>query len=47
MAINTENNNIKAIYGQVDSKLFVTKPNNKVLYYADNKIKNCYGNFKI
>ena len=32
MAINSENNNIKAIYGQVDSKLFVIKPNNKVLY---------------
>ena len=29
MAINTENNNIKAIYGQVDSKLFITKPNSK------------------
>ena len=46
MAINTENNNIKAIYGQVDSKLFVTKPNNKVLYYADNKIKTATGTLK-
>ena len=46
MAINSENNNIKAIYGQVDSKLFVTKPNNKVLYYADNKIKTATGTLK-
>ena len=46
MAINSENNNIKAIYGQVDSKLFVTKPNSKVLYYADNKIKTATGNSK-
>ena len=46
MAINTENNNIKAIYGQVDSKLFVTKPNSKVLYYADNKIKTATGTLK-
>ena len=46
MAINTENNNIKAIYGQVDSKLFVTKPNSKVLYYTDNKIKTATGTLK-
>ena len=46
IAINSENNNIKAIYGQVDSKLFVTKPNSKVLYYADNKIKTATGNSK-
>lgn len=46
MAINSENNNIKAIYGQVDSKLFVTKPNSKVLYYADNKIKTATGTLK-
>ena len=46
VAINSENNNIKAIYGQVDSKLFVTKPNSKVLYYADNKIKTATGNSK-
>ena len=46
MAINTENNNIKAIYGQVDSKLFITKPNSKVLYYADNKIKTATGTLK-
>ena len=46
MAINTENNNIKAIYGQVDSKLFVTKANNEVLYYADNKIKTSVGSLK-
>lgn len=46
MTINSENNNIKAIYGQVDSKLFVTKPNNKVLYYADNKIKTATGTLK-
>ena len=46
MAINSENNNIKAIYGQVDSKLFVIKPNNKVLYYADNKIKTATGTLK-
>lgn len=46
MAINSENNNIKAIYGQVDSKLFVTKPNSKVLYYADNKIKTTTGTLK-
>ena len=46
MAINSENNNIKAIYGQVDSKLFITKPNSKVLYYADNKIKTATGTLK-
>lgn len=46
IAINSENNNIKAIYGQVDNKLFVTKPNSKVLYYADNKIKTATGNSK-
>lgn len=46
MAINSENNNIKAVYGQVDSKLFVTKPNSKVLYYADNKIKTATGTLK-
>ena len=46
MAINTENNNIKAIYGQMDSKLFITKPNSKVLYYADNKIKTATGTLK-
>lgn len=46
MAINSENNNIKAIYGQVDSKLFITKPNSEVLYYADNKIKTSTGNLK-
>lgn len=46
IAINSENNNIKAIYGQVDSKLFVTKPNSKVLYYADNKIKTATGTVK-
>nr|WP_314656203.1 TIR domain-containing protein [uncultured Fusobacterium sp.] len=46
IAINSENNNIKAIYGQVDSKLFITKPNSKVLYYADNKIKTATGNSK-
>ena len=46
MAINSENINIKAIYGQVDSKLFVIKPNNKVLYYADNKIKTATGTLK-
>ena len=46
MAINTENNSIKAIYGQVDSKLFITKPNSKVLYYADNKIKTATGTLK-
>ena len=46
MAINTENNNIKAIYGQVDSKLFITKPNSEVLYYADNKIKTATGTLK-
>ena len=46
IAINSENNNIKATYGQVDSKLFVTKPNSKVLYYADNKIKTATGNSK-
>ena len=39
MSIDSENNNIKSIYGQVDSKLFITKPNSDVLYYADNKIK--------
>mgnify|MGYP000964454606 FL=1 len=46
MAINSENNNIKAIYGQMDSKLFVTKPNSKVLYYTDNKIKTATGTLK-
>ena len=46
IAINSENNNIKAIYGQVDSKLFVTKANNEVLYYADNKIKTATGTLK-
>ncbi|WP_338947092.1 TIR domain-containing protein [Fusobacterium canifelinum] len=46
MAIDSENNNIKAIYGQVDSKLFITKPNSEVLYYADNKIKTSTGNLK-
>ena len=46
MAIDSKNNNIKAIYGQVDSKLFVTKANNEVLYYADNKIKTSAGNLK-
>ena len=46
IAINSENNNIKAIYGQVDSKLFITKPNSKVLYYADNKIKTATGTLK-
>ena len=46
MAINSENNNIRAIYGQVDSKLFITKPNNEVLYYADNKIKTNVGSLK-
>lgn len=46
MAVDSENNNIKAIYGQVDSKLFVTKPNSKVLYYADNKIKTATGTLK-
>ena len=46
MAINSENNNIRAIYGQVDSKLFITKPNSEVLYYADNKIKTSAGNLK-
>ena len=46
MAINSENNNIRAIYGQVDSKLFITKPNSEVLYYADNKIKTNIGSLK-
>ena len=46
MAIDSENNNIKAIYGQVDSKLFITKPNSEVLYYADNKIKTSTGSLK-
>ena len=46
MAINSESNNIEAVYGQVDSKLFVTKPNSKVLYYADNKIKTATGTLK-
>ncbi|WP_338953863.1 TIR domain-containing protein [Fusobacterium nucleatum] len=46
MAVDSENNNIKAIYGQVDSKLFVAKPNSKVLYYADNKIKTATGTLK-
>ena len=46
MSIDSENNNIKSIYGQVDSKLFVTKANNEVLYYADNKIKTSAGNLK-
>ena len=46
MAIDSENNNIKAIYGQVDSKLFMTKVNSEVLYYADNKIKTSTGNSK-
>ena len=46
MAIDSENNNIKAIYGQVDSKLFMTKANSEVLYYADNKIKTSTGNSK-
>ena len=46
MAIDSKNNNIKAIYGQVDSKLFVTKANNEVLYYADNKIKTSVGSLK-
>lgn len=46
MAINSENNNIRAIYGQVDSKLFITKPNSEVLYYADNKIKTNVGSLK-
>ena len=46
MAINSENNNIRAIYGQVDSKLFITKPNSEVLYYADNKIKTSAGSLK-
>ncbi|MHB9313911.1 toll/interleukin-1 receptor domain-containing protein [Fusobacterium polymorphum] len=46
MAIDSENNNIKAIYGQVDSKLFITKPNSEVLYYADNKIKTSAGSLK-
>ena len=46
MAIDSKNNNIKAIYGQVDSKLFVTKEYNEVLYYADNKIKTSVGSLK-
>ncbi|WP_335981611.1 toll/interleukin-1 receptor domain-containing protein [Fusobacterium polymorphum] len=46
MAINSQNNNIRAIYGQVDSKLFITKPNSEVLYYADNKIKTNVGSLK-
>ncbi|PHH97197.1 TIR domain-containing protein [Fusobacterium nucleatum] len=46
MFIDSENNNIKAIYGQVDSKLFITKPNSEVLYYADNKIKTSAGSLK-
>ena len=46
MSIDSENNNIKSIYGQVDSKLFITKPNSDVLYYADNKIKTSTGNLK-
>ena len=46
MSIDSENNNIKSIYGQVDSKLFITKPNSDVLYYADNKIKTSTGNSK-
>ena len=46
MAIDSENNNIKAIYGQVDSKLFITKANSEVLYYADNKIKTSTGSLK-
>ena len=46
MVINSENNNIRAIYGQVDSKLFITKPNSEVLYYADNKIKTNVGSLK-
>ena len=46
MAVDSENKNIKAIYGQVDSKLFVTKPNSKALYYADNKIKTATGTLK-
>ena len=46
MTVDSENNNIKAIYGQVDSKLFVAKPNSKVLYYADNKIKTATGTLK-
>ena len=45
-AVDSENKNIKAIYGQVDSKLFVAKPNSKVLYYADNKIKTATGTLK-
>ena len=46
MTVDSENKNIKAIYGQVDSKLFVAKPNSKVLYYADNKIKTATGTLK-
>ena len=46
MAINSQNNNIRVIYGQVDSKLFITKPNSEVLYYADNKIKTNVGSLK-
>ena len=46
MSIDSENNDIKSIYGQVDSKLFVTKANDEVLYYADNKIKTSAGNLK-
>ena len=46
MSIDSENNNIKSIYGQVDSKLFITKPNSDVLYYADNKIKTSVGSLK-
>ena len=46
MSIDSENNNIKSIYGQVDSKLFITKPNSDVLYYADNKIKTNVGSLK-
>ena len=46
MAIDSKNNNIRAIYGQVDSKLFITKPNSEVLYYADNKIKTNVGSLK-
>jgi len=46
LAVNSENKKIKIIYGQVENKLFYSTSNNKIIKYADNKIKTATGTTK-
>lgn len=46
LAVNSENKKIKIIYGQVENKLFYSTSNNKIVKYADNKIKTATGTTK-